>query len=99
VTASPTPVPSASPTPNAIPTLASGVSSLWAINCFSAAASNNSPIDTISPVNGIADTTFSAFVIDTRQPFDVPVNKPASGFVQTASTNAQLTAVEIINAP
>jgi len=98
-TASPTPVPSPSPTPNPIPTLASGVSSLWAINCFSAAASNNTPIDTISPVNGISDTTFSSFVIDTLQPFDVPVNKPTPPVVQVSNINAQVMSVEIINAP
>ena len=98
-TASPTPAPSPSATPNPIPTLASGVSSLWAINCFSASAANNTPIDTISPVNGISDTTFSSFVINTLQPFDVPVNKPTSGIVQVANINAQLTAVEIINTP
>lgn len=98
-TASPTPVPSPSPTPNPIPTLASGVSSLWAINCFSAAASNNTPIDTISPVNGISDTTFRSFVIDTLQPFDVPVNKPTPPVVQVSNINAQVMSVEIINAP
>jgi hypothetical protein len=97
-TSSPTPTPSASPTPAAYPTLLSGQSSLWAINCFTADPSNN-PIDAISPVNGINDTTFSSFVINTLQPFDVPVNKSTPPVYQVANPNAQLIAVEIINTP
>ena len=96
-TASPTPVPSATPSPNAIPTLASGVSSLWALNCFSA-DTNNNPIDAISP-NGINDTTFSSFVVNTLAAFDVPVNKPTPPVVQVSNVNAQVIAVEIINTP
>jgi hypothetical protein len=97
VTASPTPTPAASPSPNAIPTLASGVSSLWAINCFSADTSNN-PIDAISP-NGINDTTFSSFVVNTLQSFDVVVNKPIPPVVQVTNVNAQVIGIEVINTP
>ena len=93
-TASPTPVPS--PSPNAAPTLASGVSSLWAINAFSA-DSNNAPIDAIA-FAGIADTTFSGFVVNTLLPFDNPINK-AAGASQVTNINAQIVAVEIINEP
>jgi hypothetical protein len=97
VTASPTPTPAASASPNAVPTLASGVSSLWAANCFSA-DTNNNPIDAIA-TNGINDTTFSSFVINTLQSFDVAVNKPLPPVVQVTNPNAQVVAVEIINTP
>jgi hypothetical protein len=94
--ASPTPSPVPSATPNPIPTLASGVSSLWAINAFSADV-NDQPIDAIA-FNGITDQTFSSFVVNTLAPFDVPVNK-AAGATQVANPNAQITAVEIANQP
>jgi hypothetical protein len=98
-TSSPTPSPAPTPSSSAtsIPTLLSGVSSLWAINCFSA-DTNNNPIDAVSPVNGINDTTFSSFVVNTLQPFDVPVNKPLPATFQV-TPNAQIVAVEIINSP
>jgi hypothetical protein len=96
VSTSPTPV--ASPTPAGIPTLASGVSSLWAINLFSA-DTNNNPIDGISPVNGINDTTFSTLVINTLASFDAVVNKPIPPPVQVTNQNAQVIAAEIINVP
>jgi hypothetical protein len=92
-TTSPTPQPS--PTPVGIPTLLSGVSSLWAINCFSA-DTNNNPIDGIAN-GGINDTTFSSFVIDTTKPFDNPVNKTV--LTQVTNINAQMSLVEIINQP
>jgi len=92
--ASPTPVPS--PSPSAAPTLLSGVSSLWAINAFSA-DSNNAPIDAIA-FGGITDTTFSGFIVNTLLPFDNPVNKAAGG-TQVTNPNAQIVAVEIINEP
>jgi hypothetical protein len=92
--ASPTPVPS--PSPNAAPTLANGVSSLWAINAFSADVNNN-PIDAIA-FGGIADQTFSSFVINTLAAFDSPVNK-AAGATQVQNINAQIAAVEILNQP
>jgi hypothetical protein len=97
VTASPTPIPSPSPTPNAVPTLASGVSSLWAINAFSG-DSNNNPIDAISP-NGVNDTSFSSFVINTLAAFDTVVNKPLPPVVQVTNVNSQVVGVEIINQP
>jgi hypothetical protein len=93
--ATPTPVPTLAP--NAAPTLPSGISTLWAINLFSADSTGNNAIDAIS-FNGINDTTFNSFVIDTTQPFDVVVNK-APGFSQVANQSAQITAAEIINQP
>jgi hypothetical protein len=93
---SPSPTPSPTAAPTAIPTLLSGVSSLWAINLFSADANNN-PIDAIA-FSGISDTTFSSFVVNTLAPFDVPVNK-APGFTQVSNINGQITAAEIINEP
>jgi hypothetical protein len=92
------PTPAASATPVGVPTLASGVSSLWAINLFSADTSNN-PIDAISPVNGINDTTFSSFVINTLAAFDVVVNKPIPPTVTVTNLNAQVIGAEIINVP
>jgi hypothetical protein len=94
--ASPTPSPAPPATPNPIPTLASGVSSLWALNAFSADV-NDQPIDAIA-FNGITDQTFSGFVVNTLAPFDNPVNKPA-GAVQVTNPNAQIAAVEILNQP
>jgi hypothetical protein len=91
------PSPSPTATPNAIPTLASGVSSLWAINVFSADANNN-PIDAVGNL-GIQDVTFSSFVIDTLSPFDYVVNKPNPLPYQVSNTNAQIVSVEIINQP
>jgi hypothetical protein len=93
---SPSPTPSPTAAPTAFPTLLSGVSSLWAINLFSADANNN-PIDAIA-FGGITDTTFSSFVVNTLTPFDVPVNK-TPGFTQVSNINAQITAAEIINEP
>ena len=92
-----TPSPAPSPTPVAVPTLASGVSSQWAINVFSADLSNN-PIDAISN-GGVNDVTFSQFAVNTLQAFDIPVNKPAPPPVQVTNLNAQVMAVEIINIP
>jgi hypothetical protein len=94
--ASPTPSPAPSATPNPIPTLLSGVSSLWAINAFSADA-NDQPIDAIA-FNGITDQTFNSFVVNTLAPFDVPVNK-AAGATQVTNPNAQISVVEILNQP
>ena len=94
--ASTSPTPAASPTPAGIPTLTSGVSSLWAINLFSADANNN-PIDGIA-FTGISDTTFNQFQVNTLAPFDVVVNKP-SGYTQVANVNAQIIAAEVINQP
>jgi hypothetical protein len=91
------PSPSPSATPVVVPTLASGVSSLWAINMFSADANNNQ-IDAISN-NGINDTTFSSFVIDTLSPFDVVVNKPIPPPNPVTNQNAQIIAAEVINTP
>jgi hypothetical protein len=94
-----TPTPAPSPTPVGIPTLLSGVSSLWAINMFSEDASNNpSPIDAISS-NGVSDTTFNSFVVNTLVPFDVVSNKPVPPPVQVANPNAQIIAAEVINTP
>jgi hypothetical protein len=93
--ATPTPVPS--PTPVAIPTLASGVSSLWAINAFSADTSYH-PIDGISN-SGVTDVSFNSFVVNTLQAFDIPVNKPSPPPIQVSNLNAQVMAVEIINEP
>jgi hypothetical protein len=93
--ASPSPSPTASP--NAIPTLASGVSSEWAINVFSA-DSNNNPIDAVGNL-GITDVTFNSFVINTLAPFDYVVNKPNPLPYQVSNPNAQIVAVEIINQP
>jgi hypothetical protein len=92
------PTPTSTPTagPTSVPTLLSGVSSLWALNAFSADANNN-PIDAIA-FGGTADTTFSSFIVNTLAPFDVPVNK-AAGSSQVANLNAQLAAVEVINQP
>jgi hypothetical protein len=90
----PTSTPSAAPT--SIPTLASGVSSLWAINLFSADANNN-PIDGIA-FSGISDTTFNSFVVNTLDTFDVVVNKPL-GYTQVSNINAQIVAAEVINQP
>ncbi len=95
--ASPSPSPAPSTSATAIPTLASGVSSLWAINLFSADANNN-PIDAISN-NGIADTTFNSYVINTLAAFDVVVQKPVPPPVTVANPNAQIIAAEIINQP
>jgi hypothetical protein len=95
VSSSPSPTPAA--TPNPYPTLASGVSSLWAINIFSADLLNN-PIDAIS-IGGINDVTFNTYVINTLQVYDVPVNKPVPPPVQVSNPNAQIVAVEIINSP
>jgi hypothetical protein len=89
------PTPSPSPTPVGTPTLVSGVSSLWAINCFSA-DTNNNPIDGIANT-GINDTTFSGFVINTLAAFDNPVNKVP--VTQVTNLNAELAAVEVINVP
>ncbi len=80
-----------------IPTLASGVSSLWAINLFSADSTGNNAIDAIA-FSGISDTTFNQFTVDTTQPFDVVVNK-APGYTQVANQNAQIVAAEVINQP
>jgi hypothetical protein len=91
------PSPSATATPVGIPTLTSGVSSLWAINLFSADANNNQ-IDAIS-TGGINDVTFSSFVIDTLAPFDVVVNKPIPPPYSVSNPNAQIIAAEIINTP
>lgn len=91
---SPTATPTAAPT--AFPTLLSGISSLWAINVFSADASNN-PIDAIA-FSGIGDTTFNSFVVNTLARFDVPVNK-APGYTQVQNINAQIVAAEVINEP
>ena len=93
-TATPTATPTAAPT--AFPTLLSGVSSLWAINFFSADANNN-PIDAIA-FNGISDTTFSSFVVNTLTTFDVPVNK-TPGYTQVTNASAQIVAAEVINEP
>jgi hypothetical protein len=90
------PTPAATSTPNAAPTLLSGVSSLWAINAFSADV-NDQPIDAIS-FNGITDQTFSGFVVNTLAAFDNPVNK-APGATQVTNPSAQITAVEILNQP
>jgi len=92
------PLPSLTPTPGptAFPTLASGISSLWAINLFSADANNN-PIDAIA-FSGISDTTFNSFVVNTLATFDVPVNK-APGYTQVSNVNAQIIAAEVINQP
>jgi hypothetical protein len=95
VSASPSPGPTA--TPNPYPTLASGVSSLWAINIFSADVNNN-PIDAISN-SGVNDVTFNSFVINTLLAYDVPVYKPSPPPVQVTNPNAQVMAVEIINSP
>jgi hypothetical protein len=95
---SPSPTPTSTPTsgPTSVPTLLSGVSSLWAINLFSTDANNNA-IDAIA-FNGISDTTFSSFVVNTLAPFDVPVNK-APGYSQVTNINAQISAAEVINQP
>lgn len=90
----PTSTPTAAPT--SYPTLLSGVSSLWALNYFSAGA-DNTPIDAIA-FSGITDTTFSAFTINTLQPADVVYNKPA-GYTQVTNPNAQIIAGEVINQP
>ncbi len=95
--ASGTPTPVPSPTPVVIPTLASGVSSAWAINAFSADTGYH-PIDAISN-SGVTDVSFNSFVVDTTQPFDIPVNKPSPPPIQVSNINAQVMAVEIINAP
>lgn len=92
------PTPNPSPTPAGIPTLANGVSSLWAINCFTA-DTNNGVIDVISPVNGVNDTTFNSFVINTLSPFDLTSTKPNPPPVQVTNQRAQLMAVEIANVP
>lgn len=91
---SPTSTPTAGPT--AFPTLPNGISSLWAINLFSTDAQNN-PIDAIS-FNGIQDTTFNAFVVNTAAVFDVVSNK-APGYTQVSNPSAQIVAAEIINEP
>jgi hypothetical protein len=91
-----TPSPSPTSAPTSYPTLASGISSLWAINAFSVGP-NGAPIDSIA-YGGIQDQTFSAFVVNTLAPFDVPVNK-AAGYTQVTNVNAQIIAVEIINSP
>lgn len=91
---SPTSTPTAGPT--AYPTLASGISSLWAINYFSADGSNN-PIDAIA-FSGIGDTTYSQWVVNTLAPFDVPVVK-APGYTQVTNPNAQIVSGEVINQP
>jgi hypothetical protein len=93
--ASPTPVPTLAPT--AAPTLSSGISTLWAINLFSADSTGNNAIDAIA-FNGITDTTFNSFVVNTLSPFDVVVNK-APGYTQVANQNAQIIAAEVINQP
>jgi hypothetical protein len=93
--ASPTPAPT--PNPTAAPTLASGISSLWAINLFSADSTGNNAIDGIA-FNGISDTTFNSFVVNTLQPFDVVVNK-APGYTLVTNQNAQIIAAEVINQP
>jgi hypothetical protein len=93
---SPSPSLTPTPGPTAFPTLASGISSLWAINFFSADASNN-PIDAIA-FSGISDTTFNSFVVNTLATFDVPVTK-APGFTQVSNVNAQIISAEVINQP
>jgi len=95
-TTSPSPGTTPTPGPTAYPTLASGISSLWAINLFSTDANNN-PIDGIA-FNGINDTTFNQFIVDTLAPFDLAYTKPA-GYTQVANPNAQIIAAEIINQP
>ncbi|HEV8022633.1 MAG TPA: hypothetical protein VGP41_15270 [Candidatus Lustribacter sp.] len=91
---SPTSTPTAGPT--SFPTLANGISSLWAINLFSTDAQNN-PIDAIS-FNGIQDTTFNSFVVNTAASFDV-VSTKAPGYVTVTNQSAQIVAAEIINEP
>lgn len=91
---SPTSTPTAGPT--AYPTLPSGISSLWAINLFSTDAQNN-PIDAIS-FNGVQDTTFNSFVVNTAATFDVVSNKPP-GSVQANQASAAIVSGEIINQP
>ena len=91
----PTPVPTLAP--NVAPTLPSGISTVWELNLFSADSTGNNAIDAIA-FNGINDTTFNQFTIDTTQPFDQVVNK-APGYVQVANQNAQIVAAEVINQP
>jgi hypothetical protein len=93
---SPSPSLTPTPGPTAYPTLASGISSLWAINLFSTDAANN-PIDAIA-FNGINDTTFNQFVVNTQATFDVVYTKPA-GYTQVQNPSAQITAAEVINQP
>lgn len=95
-TTSPAPSLTPTPGPTAFPTLASGISSLWAINMFSTDANNN-PIDGIA-FSGINDTTFSQFVVNTAQQFDVVYTKPA-GYTQVSNINAQIISAEVINQP
>jgi hypothetical protein len=83
--------------PTAAPTLASGISTLWAINLFSADSTGNNAIDAIA-FNGINDTTFNQFVVNTLAPFDVVVNK-TPGYTQVNNQSAQITAAEVINQP
>jgi len=70
---------------------------LWAINLFSADSTGNNAIDGIA-FNGISDTTFNSFVVNTLQPFDVVVNK-APGYTLVTNQNAQIIAAEVINQP
>ena len=98
-TTTPTPTPTSNP--SAVPTLASGESSLWAINMFSASAGSDAsyaPIDAIA-TNGVNDTTFTSFVVNTLKPFDVVVNKPNPPPVSVSPQTAQIVAAEVINAP
>jgi hypothetical protein len=95
-TTSPSPSLTPTPGPTAYPTLASGISSLWAINLFSTDASNN-PIDGIA-FGGINDTTFNQWVVNTLAPYDVAYSKPA-GYTQVSNPNAQIIAGEVINQP
>lgn len=89
-----TPAPSS---PGPVPSILPGVSTLWAINCFSTDANFN-PIDAIA-TSGIQDVTFKSFVIDTTQPIDVPVTKPLAAAPQVNPQSAQIIFVEVINAP
>ncbi len=95
-TTSPSPGTTPTPGPTAFPTLANGISSLWAINLFSADANNNA-IDSIA-FSGISDTTFNSFQINTLAVTDIVVNK-TPGFTQVANINAQIVAGEINNQP
>lgn len=95
-TTSPSPSLTPTPGPTAFPTLVSGISSLWAINFFSTDANNN-PIDGIA-FNGINDTTFNTWVVNTLAPYDVAFSKPA-GYTTVQNQNAQIIAGEVINQP
>ncbi len=92
----PTPTPTATPNPQVSPSTSPGTSTTWAINFFST-DTNFNPIDAIAN-NGINDVSFR-YVVDTTQNFDQVVNKPNPPPVTVQNQSAQITAIEVINAP